>query len=352
MRRPLSSTLALTVVFAGAGCVSTANDQPVSSSGELLGAARPVPEPPTYTVPDAPSLSGLSRAHWERTDFIVSPREVEHFPTYRSEPALLARASDVQRGEYPTAPTAGQSVTGDSYNVQALEAVLMPLQAVADLALLLPRLVFTPPNSPVAGPLAPIDRVPPGQAWPKGAPPRASTATSPPAANPPPTTAAPPAPPPSTPEQPAPARGAERPPTQRSIPMTTPAQQIDLATGLPVGYAFKPDWEVSPRELADTLKRGLPANAVLLDCRRDDEFALNRLPGAVQIEMNQVERRADELQSDAGGRTHPIIVYCHHGRRSMQVTATLRALGFTNVKSLAGGIDAWSLSIDPTVPRY
>lgn len=131
--------------------------------------------------------------------------------------------------------------------------------------------------------------------------------------------------------------------------MTTP---IDAATGLPLGYPLRADWELTPRQLADLLAKGLPKGTLLLDCRRDEEVAFNRIPGAVHVEMNQTEKRADELEDETGGRDHPIIVYCHHGRRSLQVTTTLRALGFTNVRSLAGGIDAWSTAIDPSVPRY
>ncbi|HZW07098.1 MAG TPA: rhodanese-like domain-containing protein, partial [Phycisphaerales bacterium] len=131
-----------------------------------------------------------------------------------------------------------------------------------------------------------------------------------------------------------------------------PTPPMDAATGLPVGYPLRRDWEITPKELAGLLEQGLPDGAVLLDCRRDDEFAFNRLPGAVQIEMNQTEKRADELESPDGGRGHPVYVYCHHGRRSLQVAATLRALGFRKAVSLAGGIDAWSMGIDPSVPRY
>jgi rhodanese-related sulfurtransferase len=126
----------------------------------------------------------------------------------------------------------------------------------------------------------------------------------------------------------------------------------DPATGLPLGYPLKPDWEITPRTLAESLKRGLPDGTVLLDCRRDDEFALNRLPGAVHIEMGQIERRADELEDESGGRSRPIVVYCHHGMRSLRTAAALRAMGFTDVKSLAGGIDAWAAAIDPGIPRY
>jgi len=131
-----------------------------------------------------------------------------------------------------------------------------------------------------------------------------------------------------------------------------PQPRIDATTGLPEGYPLKPDWEIAPRALADMLARGLPPGALVLDCRRDEEVAFNRLPGAVHIEMGQIERRADELEDEGGSRARPVYVYCHHGRRSLAVAATLRALGFSGAVSLAGGIDAWSTGVDPTVPRY
>jgi rhodanese-related sulfurtransferase len=130
------------------------------------------------------------------------------------------------------------------------------------------------------------------------------------------------------------------------------APQIDPVTGLAHGHPVRPDWEVTPRQLADLLAQGLPDGGLLVDCRRDEEFAFNRIAGAVHIEMGQIEKRADELEDDEGKRTRPVYVYCHHGMRSMRVAATLRALGFPNAKSLAGGIDAWSAGIDPSVPRY
>ena len=68
--------------------------------------------------------------------------------------------------------------------------------------------------------------------------------------------------------------------------------------------------------------------------------------------MDQTTARADEIEEAAGGRDKEVIVYCHTGRRSLNVAATLRGLGFTNVKSMAGGIELWSVDIDPKVPRY
>jgi rhodanese-related sulfurtransferase len=121
--------------------------------------------------------------------------------------------------------------------------------------------------------------------------------------------------------------------------------------GLPIGYEFRPEWEITPRQTKAMLAD--PATGViLLDCRRPEEWAAGRIPGAIHIPMDQIEKRADELEDDEGGKTHPIAVYCHTGRRSLRVASTLRALGYSKAASVAGGIDLWSVDIDPSIPRY
>jgi len=85
---------------------------------------------------------------------------------------------------------------------------------------------------------------------------------------------------------------------------------------------------------------------VLLDVREPEEVALARLPGSVHIPWGD-SRRLHELDPDA-----QIVVYCHHGIRSANVAAYLVQRDFTDVANLAGGIDAWSLTVDPSLPRY
>jgi rhodanese-related sulfurtransferase len=77
---------------------------------------------------------------------------------------------------------------------------------------------------------------------------------------------------------------------------------------------------------------------LLLDCRRPEEWQHCRIEGATLFPMQTVAQQADEVEEAAGGKDRPIIVYCHHGRRSLQVTATLRGMGFTDVRSMAGGM--------------
>ncbi|MBC7836086.1 MAG: rhodanese [Phycisphaerales bacterium] len=98
--------------------------------------------------------------------------------------------------------------------------------------------------------------------------------------------------------------------------------------------------------------KGGSERPLLLDVRRPDEFAVAKIQGAALVPMNEVGARLDEIEQLAGEKSGEIIVHCHHGRRSLTVTQQLREAGFTNVKSMAGGIDVWSIDIDPRVPRY
>jgi rhodanese-related sulfurtransferase len=86
---------------------------------------------------------------------------------------------------------------------------------------------------------------------------------------------------------------------------------------------------------------------VLVDVRRADEVAKAVLAGAVHIPLDELEERFPELDPE-----QETIVYCHHGVRSLSATAFLRQRGFRDVRSLAGGVDRWSVEIDPSVPRY
>ena len=91
------------------------------------------------------------------------------------------------------------------------------------------------------------------------------------------------------------------------------------------------------------------AEFVLLDCREQDEFELVRIAGATLLPMSEIQTRLAELEPH---RDAHIVVHCHHGGRSMQVTQWLRGQGFARVQNMAGGIDRWSIEIDPNLARY
>jgi adenylyltransferase/sulfurtransferase len=105
--------------------------------------------------------------------------------------------------------------------------------------------------------------------------------------------------------------------------------------------------EIAVRQLADRLAAGEPL--YLLDVRQPWEHETASLPGSKLIPLNQLAARLGEVSPPPGV---PLVVYCHHGVRSLSAAAGLERLGFSDVCSLAGGIDAWSVEIDPSVPRY
>lgn len=123
------------------------------------------------------------------------------------------------------------------------------------------------------------------------------------------------------------------------------------ARGLPAGYPLRREDETTPRELAAL--RSAQADLVVLDVRTQPEWDICRIDGARLLPLQELERRIDELKADLDDDlARRIVVNCHHGRRSLTATFMLRAAGFTNVTSLAGGIDLWSRDIDPSVPTY
>jgi rhodanese-related sulfurtransferase len=105
------------------------------------------------------------------------------------------------------------------------------------------------------------------------------------------------------------------------------------------------DFEVSPTDAASLLRE---KKARFIDVREPWEVATAHIEGADSIPMGDVPSRAhQELDPD-----ERLVVFCHAGVRSMNVTVWLRNQGFEQVQSLRGGIDAWSVEVDPTVVRY
>ena len=102
----------------------------------------------------------------------------------------------------------------------------------------------------------------------------------------------------------------------------------------------------------EDVKRRIDAGEklVLIDVREPFEHRVARIEGAELVPMQTVPEHLPALEQQA--REAPLIVYCHHGVRSLNVVNWLRRNGIENCWSMAGGIDVWSLTIDPTVPRY
>lgn len=110
-----------------------------------------------------------------------------------------------------------------------------------------------------------------------------------------------------------------------------------------------PPWmvrEIDPTELARKLKTA-PEKVVLLDVREPYERELAVIEPSLHIPMGEIPTRTDEIPRD-----RELIVYCHGGGRSLMVASFLEDQGFKPVENLAGGIDAWSVKVDRSVPRY
>ncbi len=107
----------------------------------------------------------------------------------------------------------------------------------------------------------------------------------------------------------------------------------------------EPPIEIDVEQLKAWIDEGHDVHIV--DVREPHEHAICRIDGSRLLPMRQIPQQVEEL--DRGALT---VVYCHHGPRSSQVVAYLRQQGFGRVTNLGGGINAWSLRIDPSVPRY
>jgi rhodanese-related sulfurtransferase len=132
----------------------------------------------------------------------------------------------------------------------------------------------------------------------------------------------------------------------------TLAQVCERNGGLPVeevigflGQAREADaqMEISPKEAGALLEEG---KAVLVDIRSREEFEAVHIPGSLLF--------TEEMMHEISGwdRSRPVVFVCHHGVRSMDAAAYFAGHGLENVRSLRGGIDAWSCEVDATLPRY
>ena len=88
-------------------------------------------------------------------------------------------------------------------------------------------------------------------------------------------------------------------------------------------------------------------DVVLVDVREPPEWAIGHIEGATLIPLRDLPGRLSEID-----QAKPVVTICHHGIRSLHALDFLQSQGYENVRSLAGGMDAWSATVDPTIPRY
>lgn len=105
-------------------------------------------------------------------------------------------------------------------------------------------------------------------------------------------------------------------------------------------------YQISPEDLKARLDKDEPVT--LVDVRQPWEYETAHLPNSILIPLGELPQRTQEVPENRG----LVVVYCHHGVRSLSGAAILEAAGFEQVASLAGGTDRWSQHIDPSLPRY
>ncbi|MBV1774699.1 sulfurtransferase [Burkholderiaceae bacterium DAT-1] len=105
--------------------------------------------------------------------------------------------------------------------------------------------------------------------------------------------------------------------------------------------------QISASQLAEWLNDPHRTPPSLIDVREPDEFAYCHIPGAINMPLSDFMRHAESLDQDA-----TLVMICHHGMRSYQAGAWLERQGFDEVINLSGGVEAWSVTVDPTMPRY
>lgn len=103
--------------------------------------------------------------------------------------------------------------------------------------------------------------------------------------------------------------------------------------------------DATPREIKQRLDAG--EDLLLVDVREPEELMIAAIEGAQEHPMSDAREWIDTLPKD-----RELIIFCHHGSRSMQVAIALAQRGYTRLTNMTGGIDQWSQQVDPGVPRY
>jgi rhodanese-related sulfurtransferase len=103
--------------------------------------------------------------------------------------------------------------------------------------------------------------------------------------------------------------------------------------------------EITPREVKDLLA-GDP-QVLFVDVREQWEYDTAHLEGSVLIPLREVPGNLQRIEN-----AERVVIFCHHGMRSLDAAAWLRSQGVESAQSMAGGIDRWSTEIDPKIPRY
>jgi adenylyltransferase/sulfurtransferase len=117
--------------------------------------------------------------------------------------------------------------------------------------------------------------------------------------------------------------------------------------GLPPGYRFNEDWEVTPREVKGMLDRG--EKFWFVDCREPNEWQITHIKGTTLVPLQTIQEHVDEIRKH---KDEKVVVHCKSGARSLKFAQILKNAGVEDVRSMAGGILLWNKDIEPGGPQY
>ena len=135
-------------------------------------------------------------------------------------------------------------------------------------------------------------------------------------------------------------------------PTITKLIDYEQFCGIPSATAEEADnakWEISAEEVKQKLDG--PDNFTLVDVREPSEYDICRIDSSTLIPLGKIEDMKPENLTTIS-KSDQIILHCKAGVRSLKAAKALKQMGFEDVKSMAGGIEAWSERIDPSIPKY
>jgi rhodanese-related sulfurtransferase len=132
--------------------------------------------------------------------------------------------------------------------------------------------------------------------------------------------------------------------TLESVAMNHGLDVNEVVQHIKQAAEMEKDLEITPRETAELLKTG---KIKLLDVRTPEEYGIARVEGSLLVDQSLAQEIMQTWPKETA-----IVTICHHGVRSLDAAAYLRGHGFSNTKSMMGGVDAWAVQVDPAIPRY
>jgi rhodanese-related sulfurtransferase len=132
--------------------------------------------------------------------------------------------------------------------------------------------------------------------------------------------------------------------------VNNPIHKISLLNRMAQQFFTQPLPQIDVKQLAQRMSEA-HEGLQLIDVREEQEIAIAQIEGFENLPLSEFEQWSNHIQTRLNPEAETLVL-CHHGVRSAQMCQWLMNQGFTNVKNIVGGIDAYSLVVDRSIPRY